>query len=118
MTTLVDTLNTTRENTISLHYDAALTELKEKVKNEPLRTNFHIRAGCVSDEESVEITRRLNANGIKAAYVPKGFFSSRFIDVTVSLPPSLVTEDEKVEATKSETTPVPTSEEKVGVSLF
>lgn len=117
MATLVETLNTTREETISLHYEAALAELKEKVKNEPLRTNFHIRAGCVSDEESIEITRRFNANGIKAAYVPRGFFSSRFIDVTVVLPASLVNEEKKVEEkkveeTKSEVVAAPASEEK------
>ena len=102
MATVTDTINNTREATITLHYSASLAELTEKAKNEPLRTNFHIRAGCVSDDISNEITRRLVANGVKAEYVPKGFFSTRYIDVTISLPASLVREEVKSEQKKEE----------------
>jgi hypothetical protein len=95
MPSIIDSLNNMREVTISIHHEAALAELKEKVENEPLKTNFHIRAGCVSDEVSGEIVRRLIASGIQATFVPSGFFSSRYIDVNVSLPKSL--EPEKKE---------------------
>ena len=91
METLLETLNTTREETISLHYGAAAAELKEMVKKEPLRKLFHIKAGCVSEEITNEIAHRFNSGGVKTTPYKSGMLSTQhYLSVDVSLPENLV----------------------------
>lgn len=89
MTTLVETLNKTREETITYNYDAAKTELNDKIKRSPLKTVFHIRAGCISDDIADEIANRFNKEGINTILVQAGYISSRYLEVTVDLPTHL-----------------------------
>ena len=103
METLLETLNTTREETISLHYGAATAELKEMVKKEPLRTLFIIRAGCVSEEITFEIARRFTSGGVKTTACKGGFVSTQhYLTVDVSLPEHLVQPETKEDEPVSE----------------
>lgn len=103
MTSLLVTLNTTREETISTHYDAAVAELKDKIKAEPLKTVFHIYAGCVSEKITAEIAHRLNNTGIKATLGRSGIFTTGYyLTVDVSLPETLVHEEKKEEKKEEE----------------
>lgn len=88
---LLDTINASREETISKHYGAALAELQDKVQKKPLETTFYIRAGCVSEDVAVEIAKRLQAGGIDASCFIGGIFRSYYyLTVTVNLPLHLV----------------------------
>lgn len=96
MATLLETINLTREQTISTHYDAALTELKDKVKTSPLQTSFKIESGCVSKDIASEISFRFNAGGIKSSVATGGLLSTTYhLTVEVSLPQTLVHPEEK-----------------------
>ena len=89
--TLLDTINASREETISKHYGAAFAELQDKVQKKPLETTFYIRAGCVSEDVAVEIAKRLQAGGIDAACCIGGIFRSYYyLAVTANLPLHLV----------------------------
>jgi len=93
---LLETLNLSREETISKHYGAALAELREKIRAEPLRTTFRISAGCVSKDITNEIARRLNAEGIKAIYgCGYIFYNYFFLTIETALPSHLVIEEKK-----------------------
>lgn len=90
MSTLLDVMNSTREETISTHYGAASAELTEKIKLEPLRTTFHIYAGCVSKDVANEIACRFNRGGVKAIVGKTGMISTQyFLTVEVNLPENL-----------------------------
>lgn len=117
-TNLIDTVNGFREETLDKHYRAALAELDEKVRNEPLRTVFNIRAGCISKEVTNEIVRRFNAGGSNAVYNYGGVFRTyHYLTVTLPLPPHLVKEEVKEpEETKEETVTEATVEEKPAVA--
>lgn len=102
MATLLDTLNVVRENKISTHYGAASAELKDKIERDPLKTVFHIYAGCVSKEVTNEIAFRFNSGGLKATPGISGVVSTRyFLTVEVDLPEILV-HPEQGEETKVE----------------
>lgn len=88
MTTLLYTWANTKEEVLRLHYEAAKGELYEKVKAEPMRTNFHIRAGCVSDEVAEEIVKRFDKDGLITSLVPAGIFRSRYVDVKLVSKPT------------------------------
>jgi hypothetical protein len=91
MATLLDTLNTTREEQISKHYGAATAELKDKIESEPLKTQFSIYSGCVSKEITSEIAHRFNIGGLKAVINKTGIVSTQYyLTVNVSLPENLV----------------------------
>lgn len=93
MATLLETLNTSREETISKHYGAATAELKEKITAEPLKTVFNIYSGCVSKEITTEISHRFNAGGVKATECKGGVVSTQYyLTVEVALPQTLVHE--------------------------
>lgn len=102
MATLLETLNTSREETISKHYGAATAELKEKITAEPLKTVFHIYSGCVSKEITNEIAHRFNAGGVKATPQKGGVVSTQYyLTVEVDLPEVLV-HPEEVEPKREE----------------
>jgi len=105
MATLLETLNTTREETLAKHYKAATTELDEKLKEEPLKTTFHIYAGCVSKDVTHEIAYRINSGGAKATVCKTGLVSTQYyLNVEVTLPEYLVHPEEKKEEKKEEET--------------
>lgn len=95
MTTLLNTVNTIREETISTQYHAASAELQDKIKAEPLRTAFNIYSGCVSEDVTKEIAHRFNLGGTKAEVAKYGFFSTTwYLQVTINLPEELVHPEE------------------------
>jgi hypothetical protein len=103
MATLLETLNTTREETISLHYGAAAAELKDMVKKEPLRKLFYIKAGCVSEEITNEISHRFNAGGVNSTPSKGGIVSTQYyLTVDVTLPDNLIHPEDKKEEPQPE----------------
>lgn len=89
--TLLDTLNSSREETITKHYNAAFAELQDKIQKDPLKTLFIIHAGCVSKNITDEIARRFNAKGLKASYGYTGIVRTyHCLEVEVTLPAHLV----------------------------
>jgi len=104
MATLLENINTARETTISSHYSAAVAELEEKVKFEPLKTSFLIYAGCVSEDVTLEIAHRFNAGGVKATPAKSGLVSTKWhIVAEPTLPVHLIHEQPKLtEEVKSE----------------
>lgn len=100
--TLVETLNALREETIAPHYGAAVAELKEAVKNNPLQTHFNIYSGCISQEITDEIAYRLtNTDGVKAISSTYGIFrTGYYLSVEVVLPQQLVHPEEKPVSTE------------------
>ena len=111
--TLLTNLNTSRETTISKHYDASIAELNEKVASEPLRTSFHIKAGCISKEVTEEIAKRFVSGGLSASPCKGGLLSTfHYLNVEVTLPdhlspkPKIDTKvDPKVDVKVEEKTP-------------
>lgn len=64
--TLLENINDIREETVKSHYAAAVAELKEKIKSEPLKTSHIINSGCISASITEEIARRFRKGGVKA----------------------------------------------------
>jgi hypothetical protein len=93
MTELLATVNNIREETITTQYNAAFAELQDKIKTEPLRTNFDIYSGCVSEEVAKEIAHRFNIGGTKATVAKYGFLlTAWYLQVEINLPENLVHE--------------------------
>ena len=102
MNTDLSMLNKIREETISRHYRAAYTELKEKIQEEPLKSNFSIYSGCISSDITTEIAKRFNNGNIKAIVCKNGILRiCYYLDVTVKLPGEL-SQYEKNELQESE----------------
>ena len=96
--TPLETLNSSREETITKHYNAAFAELQEKIQKEPLRSSFQISAGCIDKDIANEIARRFERGNIKAEYRCGGFFfTHHYLNVEVSLPEHLVPKPQTVE---------------------
>jgi len=106
MPNLLETLNISREETILKHHGAAVAELKSRIESEPLRTEFYIYSGCVSEEITKEIAHRLNNGGVKAVPSKSGtLIVKHYLTVSVELPEQLVHEKDKdVVETPEETT--------------
>lgn len=113
--TILETLNTSREQTIAGHYGAAFAELQEKIKADPLSTRFDISAGCVSSKITKEIARRLVTGGINvtATTTHYGVWGRSYsLTVEVALPSHLVPpEPVKVEESKKDEIVVATEAE-------
>ena len=91
MTTLLSSLNTTREEIINKHYQAALAELKSKIAIDPLKTVFFIYSGCINKEVTDEIVHRLGVEGIKAKLCRSGMITTKYLlQVDIVLPEQLV----------------------------
>ena len=87
---LLGDLNTIREDTLAKHFGAAKAELQAMISAEPLRTEFTLISGCVSEEVTQEVIRRLNEGGLKAKMVKTGVITTGYsIKVTVDLPENL-----------------------------
>ncbi len=78
MTTLADTINNTREFTISSNYNAAVNELKHLIEKNPFAVTFTITAGCISIEMTNEIAKRFNSGNVKAIVTPQSLVSKGF----------------------------------------
>jgi hypothetical protein len=104
---LLEQLNTTREQTIDTHYRAAIAELSEKVKAKPFDTAFTVSSGCPSKVVGEEIARRFTTGGVLT--VCTSGVSSYYLTVTLDLPEYLIP---KVEAPKIESTTETTEEQK------
>lgn len=103
MASLLETLNTIREDTISLHYGASAAELRDMVRKEPLRKVFYIKAGCVSEEITNEISRRFNLGGVHATPCKGGIVSTQYyLTVDVTLPENLIHSEDKKEEPQPE----------------
>jgi hypothetical protein len=96
MTTLLDTVNIIRQDTVDTHYRAAISELGDKIKFEPFRTSFDIRAGCVSKEITYEIAHRFNEGGIVTSVIDGSGLITQvyYLTANVKLPKSLVHEND------------------------
>lgn len=92
MDTLAKTISNIRDETLNIHFGAALAELKDKIKCEPLRTTFYIYSGCVSKEVTAEIAHRFAAgNNCIATCHSTGLLTSTFyLKVKIALPDHLV----------------------------
>ena len=102
MATLLETINATREETISKHYAAAKAQFEEQVKSAPLKTEFCIYAGCVSDNITEEIAHRFSAGGVNATVVKAGWVSHPHLIVKTSLPQDLIHEKPEEEVKEEE----------------
>jgi hypothetical protein len=90
MATLIETINSTRENTLSLHHGAALAELQDKIKNQPLKTKYYVYSGCVSADIANEIAHRFNDGGIKTTVCTSGLISIQYyLTIDIVLPNTL-----------------------------
>lgn len=86
MSSLIETLNQTREETLDAHYRAAVAELTQKIKDTPLGTTFQVY--CCSDKViAEEVTRRFNAGGVKTECVSG--MRSTYLSINLDLPLSL-----------------------------
>lgn len=90
---LLDTINNIRETTITSHYNAAVADLQDQIKNSPLQTKFIVYSGCVSEEIAREIASRIQTSNITATVQTTGFFTTTYyLDIEVGLPASLIHE--------------------------
>lgn len=92
----IASINDLRERTILDNYGAMLAELKQKVRDQPLKTKFYVYSGCVSKEICQELAHRITFDKISTAKVCKGglFRTYYYLEVTVKLPEHLIREGE------------------------
>lgn len=69
---LADLIQNTRDEAISICYNAAVEQIKSFVHNNPFQTTFTVTAGCISAEMSTEIAKRFNIGGVVKAIVQQG----------------------------------------------
>jgi hypothetical protein len=94
MASVIESINNIREEKIVHYYNAALAELEEKVKAEPLNTLFYIYSGCVSEEIAKEIAHRLSSDKTEIS-VSKGgiFMTTWYLTINIKLPETLIHEE-------------------------
>ena len=93
MSKLLHTINEAREMVIHTHYSACIAQIKDYVAKSPLKTEFYVTAGCVSEQITNEIAHRLNQEGIIATPTYSGIFTTKYyIHIKVKLPEVLVHE--------------------------
>lgn len=103
MTSLLDSVNTLRNETIDKHFSAAKAEFETKIKLSPLETKFNIYAGCISDDMTEELANKFNNGGIKAKAIKSGWLYNAYLSVESPLSAELVHFANKSESeTKSE----------------
>lgn len=81
MSSVLRDLTIIKENTLQRHYDAALSELKDLIKQSPHETKFYVYSGCESQHVGVEVAKRLNMEGVNAEFV-SGYFN-RYIKINI-----------------------------------
>lgn len=86
---IADIIYNTREETITANYNAAVSQVKELVSNNPFQTTFTVTAGCISQEMTKEIARRFNhAGSVKAIVQQSGMVTGYSILITCPLVPA------------------------------
>lgn len=87
--TLLENINDIREETVKSHYAAAVAQLKEKIKLEPLKTLHVINSGCISKDITEEIARRFMKGGVKATVkeTVSGFLYKNYTWMIYAEPP-------------------------------
>lgn len=76
---------------IEKHFGAASVELRKKIKDDPLETNFTLCSGCPNIKIAKEVAYRFNQQNILAK-LDVSLWGSITIKVVVKLPDSLVHE--------------------------
>jgi hypothetical protein len=101
---LISEINTIREKVILNYYDKAKQELKDKVKINPLKTEFILfESEPIQLDIATEISRRLSINNKCDITINSRFFSSLVsLSIKLPLPLSLLREEIKVEEIKVE----------------
>jgi hypothetical protein len=90
---LSDIIYNMREETIAANYNAAISQVKELVGNNPFQTTFTVTAGCVSQEMTREIAKRFNVGGIVKAIVQQGGVVSCSHSILLTCPLNSIYED-------------------------
>jgi hypothetical protein len=103
---LISEINTIREEVLNSHYEKAKQELKDKVKVNPLKTEFILfESEPVQLDIATEISRRLSINNKCNTSISSRFFSSLVsILIKLPLPEEVKTEEVKTEEVKLEET--------------
>jgi len=78
MTTLIQTINNTREKIIVEHYNSSVEQLRDLIEKNPFQTSFTICSGCLSLEMTNEISRRFLKNGLKSVVQQGGVMKSGY----------------------------------------
>ena len=81
---IMDTFNKTREETLKLHFDAAVSELRDKIRAHPFHTNYSVYSGTFSEPIGDEIVNRFNHMGIKTIFHKTGVVS-KYLSIDVPL---------------------------------
>lgn len=74
--TLLEILNSQREEIISKKYELAVSELKSKLAIDPLGKEFIIYNGVETPELAIELAARFVNDGIKAVVRATGIFTT------------------------------------------
>ena len=72
MASLVDNLNSKREDVLSHNYNLAVAQVHDEIENNPFKTEFIITSGCADKNVLEEVCRRFNAGGVKAIVYDNG----------------------------------------------
>lgn len=86
---LLHNLNVLRESTVSTYYSAAVAELKDKIKSEPLKKSHEIYSGCISKDITEEIAKRFRSGGVNSTVnsLKVSFLSSKTTWYILAEPP-------------------------------
>ncbi len=111
-------IDSIREEIITKHYESAKQELKEKVRNNPLKSEYILfESEPLQIEMATEIAKRLLARNKCVTRVNTSFFSSlASISVKLELPTEeykVETEEHKVETEESKTEETETETQEV-----
>ena len=78
MTSLIQSINSTREKIIAEHYNSCLAQLTEFIENNPFQTTFLLFSGCCNIDMTNEISRRFAKNGLKSIVQTNGVMKTGF----------------------------------------
>lgn len=92
MNHLLETINSIRETCIQTYYNAAVTELNNKIKDDPFGTEFIIDSGCVSRIIAQEIAYRFNQGNTKTTVHGGTLIHSLSLHVKLPLPKIALTQ--------------------------
>ena len=85
---LIDNLNTMREEVFSQYYDNAVAKIHDQIRDNPFRTKFSIDCRFFGKDILEEVCRRFNAGGLTVSVIDRGSapFSARFLEFVLPLP--------------------------------
>ena len=102
MASLVDNLNSKREDVLSHNYNLAVAQVHDEIENNPFKTEFIITSGCTDKNVLEEVCRRFNAGGVKATVYDNGSMLKSLwcLKVDLPLPESLIVKKVDVNVAK------------------